>query len=212
MGFKYLLKEKRKTYLTKSREEEMEKALNECLKFSDEKFRKEQIKIPILDIGASEGMTYKIFFKNFKEEVFYLATELNRELARELRKEYKELDVILCAAYNLPFRENCVNAMCLNVANWKPINQKELLKEIVRVSKYKCAFSLYKEIFQEGRERFKEELIPTENEVKEILNKWVNKGYAKEEGLFKDKNGILTLYIINALQIKNLKTEKRKII
>jgi ubiquinone/menaquinone biosynthesis C-methylase UbiE len=169
----------------------MKRALEECLKLSY--FSKK----PILDIGASEGKTYDIF-RRMKKKIFYVATELDETLAKELYE--RKLDVVICTAYNLPFREKSLNVMSLNVVNWEPMDQEKHLKEIIRVSSDVCMISFYEKIYPKAKRKFENELNELNPKFEKLFSKIFNKNCLTKIGQFRDRNGVLGLYRINTIK------------
>ena len=201
MGLKYLLENERKSYLTESRAKEMELALRGCIRFSV------LTGIPILDIGASEGKTYEIFkeIARSMQIPWYIATELNKELARNLKEKYPELEVVVCTAYNLPLRNNCVNALSLNVINWKPMNQRRHIDELIRVSSDVCYLSLYTNINEESKRRFRGEIREIGSRARERIGELFINESIEKLGEFEDEVGELSLFKIDVYKEKSIK-------
>jgi len=185
MSLKYVLEdEKRRKYLTPSRNEEMRKTIELSLKSSPHS---------ILDIAASEGKTFSIFLEELKkrESLMYVATELSDEMIKKLKKVRKEggaiMEIVKCSAYSLPFRDNSFGAAySLNVINWLPMDQVKHIKELKRVSK-KWLLSFYSKI--KNYEGFEGELKSTKKEIENFCKK-----YGKFLLKSKDKIGELSLY------------------
>lgn len=180
LDLSYTKSNRRKFYLTLSREREMEDALTLVSYFSS----------PILDIGASEGKTYRIFKKlGLSNE--YIMTELDKKLVLTLKRRFPAANVVQCSASYLPFRKNSVNTLSLNVINWKPIDQERHLFELERISKEIFVISLYSKL--KSFEEFKQYLKFSRKLVK----------YCKENFMlfskYEDEIGILDLYV----KIKN---------
>ena len=174
----YTKSSERKFYLTLDREREMKDALNLISLFS--------LSIPILDVGASEGKTYRIFKKlGLNNE--YIMTELDERLALNLKRKFPEAHVVQCSASYLPFRENSVNTLSLNVINWKPIDQKQHLSELERISKDVFAISLYSKL--KNLKEFKPYL-----KFSKRLVSYCKKNFNKV-GEYEDEIGILELYV-----------------
>jgi ubiquinone/menaquinone biosynthesis C-methylase UbiE len=166
-----------KLYFTKSREEEMKDALEKVSRFH----------APILDIGASEGKVYEIE-KRMKLKNEYIATELNLKLAKNLKRKFKEVEVLQCSAYCLPFREKCVNPISLNVINWIPMEQEKHLEELERISKDLFLISLYSEM-KKIDEKLKKKTVFSEKVLEYCRENF------KKVGEYKDKIGTLELFI-----------------
>lgn len=174
----YTRANQRKFYLTLDREREMEDSLNLITRLFPS--------TPLLDVGASEGRTYRVF-KRLGLTNEYLMTELDELLALNLKQKFPEVSVIQASASYLPFRKNSLNVLSLNVINWKPINQNLHLSELERVSKNIFAISLYSKL--KDPKKFK----PYLKFSKRLVN-YCRKNFSLI-GKYEDEIGILELYV-----------------
>jgi ubiquinone/menaquinone biosynthesis C-methylase UbiE len=186
MSLSYVTEEeKRKKYLTPSRNEEMRKTIKISLKSSPPS---------ILDIAASEGKTFSILLEELKKReisLMYVATELSDEMIEKLKNIQEEegaiMEIVKCPAYSLPFRDNSFSvAFSLNVINWLPMDQTAHIKELKRVGK-EWLISFYSKI--KNYEGFEDELENTKREIESFCKK-----YGKFLLKSRDKIGELSLY------------------